>query len=501
MQVTLAMFLCAGIGLAIVETGCRLGTNLATLTLKACLSAGFGLGAFSVLFLIFRLLGSNNLLAVDMVAAAVLLLCWILARWRTSEIAGLTATEDSLPKWLSGLLLAAFAVALGASLYCAICRTIASPNGDGWDAFAIWNLHARFLFRSGPAWRDGFSSLIPWSHPDYPLLLPAAIAHFWTYLGRESHTVPSIVGLIFTASTAGVLFSGLLTLRGRTIASLGCIALLATPAFIEQGTSQYADVPLSFFMLAAVVLMCLSDALPGELSGRRGLFALAGLSAGFAAWTKNEGLLFLMALVIGRFLASTSSRKRGQDSGSRKTPFSPFLISALTLIFLVIWFKQFVAPPGDLFGNSAVILHKLLGGVRYGVIARWYSKQFLLFGHWLWVPGTVLVAGIFLASRTLVPRGTAALSLSNREREGPGSPQLGIPVDFGFRACVLAIIITLLGYFWIYVITPYDVYWHLRFSLNRLFLQLWPATLFLSFVRIMPGRAPGGSEALAQKES
>jgi len=58
---------------------------------------------------------------------------------------------------------------------------------------------------------------------------------------------------------------------------------------------------------------------------------------------------------------------------------------------------------------------------------------------------------------------------------------------------VLAIVLTLAGDFAVYVITPYDIYWHLRFSLNRLFLQLWPSAIFLFFMMV---RTP--EQALAE---
>jgi hypothetical protein len=52
------------------------------------------------------------------------------------------------------------------------------------------------------------------------------------------------------------------------------------------------------------------------------------------------------------------------------------------------------------------------------------------------------------------------------------------------RFCVSAISLGLMlgGDFLIYVMTPRDLYWHLRFSLNRLFLQLWPSAIFLFFL-------------------
>ena len=249
-------------------------------------------------------------------------------------------------------------VALGAALYAGILRMLALPHGI-MDAFAIWNLHARFLFLGGPNWRDGFTAVIPWSHPDYPLLLPAAIAHFWTYLGHDDPRVPAALGFTFTFATVGLLFSALSILRGRTQAALAAIALLATPSFIEEGTAQYADVPLAFFFLATVVLICLDDYRP---EGRAPLCArppllLAGLALSFAAWTKNEGLLFLGAIFAARLFLTSFSRKDGTDS---ITPTPRWRLSppgrwrSLIILFeatipgllLIAYFKHFIAPPG-----------------------------------------------------------------------------------------------------------------------------------------------------------
>ena len=40
----------------------------------------------------------------------------------------------------------------------------------------------------------------------------------------------------------------------------------------------------------------------------------------------------------------------------------------------------------------------------------------------------------------------------------------------------------LVGYFFVYVLTPLDLAYHLATSLNRLFLQLWPGVIFLVFM-------------------
>lgn len=502
MPLALSIVLCGGIGWAIVSTGSRVEASPAGALLKGSLSAGLGLGAFSVLLVLFRAFGGHSLLAVDAVVFVLLLMSVFFIRRPAQNGNALLSEDLTLPDRLRHVLVAAFVLSLSAALYAAIRRVIALPSGEGWDAFAIWNLHARFLFRGGPAWRDGFSPLVPWSHPDYPLLLPGAIAHFWTLAGGESQVVPAVIGLVFTISTAGLLFSGLRILRGRNAAMLGGMALIATPAFIEQGTSQYADVPLSFFLLATVVLVCLHEALAGGSSRAKGWLVLAGLASSFAAWTKNEGLLFLLALVIGCFVVSIADRRRTQTE-SKENPhgraepltrflLAPLVMSALPVFAVILWFKHFVAPPGDLFGSAGSMLRKV-SHAHYGAIARWFLKQFFGFGHWLWIPGTVLVLGLYLVLGQPAARTEGAPA-------GPsGTRAPNVAATAGFRASVFAILITLAGYFLVYVITPYDIYWHLRFSLNRLFLQLWPSVIFLCFLRLAPSRSPTTAARITSK--
>ena len=476
----LALLECFGIGWAIVSTGWTGGASPAERMLKFFLSAGYGLGAFSILFLVWRALGVASVPTIDVLAFAVLLVAWRLSRRLVPGAPVLSAPGCDFPGWLRGSLTAGFAAALGAALYCAVRRTIAYPNGEGWDSFAIWNLHARFLFRGGAGWREGFSAFIPWSHPDYPLLLPAAIAHFWSYLGHETYAVPAIIGLVFTISTVGILFSTLMILRGGNVAMLGGLALLATPSFIEQGTSKYSDIPLSFFILATVVMLCLHDASVGASAPTAGRIALAGLAVGFAAWTKNEGLLFLCSLLLARFLMLANGKRAAEAGETLAQPRSLtlLLLSALPILLIILWFKRFIAPPGDLFVYAPATFHKLSDLARYRAIAKWFVKQLFRFGHWVWVPGSLLVVGISAAWRNW-----GAQHRGDYVAAAPGT---------GFRLCVVALTITLCGYFVIYVITPYDVYWHLRFSLNRLFLQLWPIAIFLCFVRIGVGGGNGG---------
>jgi len=456
------ILLCFASGFLLARLGWSLKTPLlACLILQCSLATGFSLGIFSVAYFISCVAGVQNLLLVDFGVFLALLILYFFLRSRSTIVLAPASVNNDAPPWLRHTLALSFVVAFAAALYSAITHVLAYPHGDGWDAFSIWNLRARFLFRSGSHWRDAFSPLIPWSHPDYPLLIPASIAHFWTLIGHDDPRVPAAIAFVFTFATAGLLFSALSILRGRIYAMLGAITLLATPAFIEQGTAQYADVPLSFFFLSTIALLCLNEEIASatEKSGR--LAALAGLAAAFSAWTKNEGLLFLAAILASRIFLGAIHRKRNSDSRAADQFWrsSAFFAGALPVLFVLLYFKHSVAGPGDLFADSSTTIDKLLTPARYWAVLQWFVKDFFRFGRWLLIPGSLLLAGLYFAVR----------NDSQRAR------------SLAVRSSVLALILTLAGYAAIYLITPRDLYWHLRFSSDRLFLQLWPSAIFLFF--------------------
>ncbi len=455
-------FFLAGIGLP------RLARGASTLVLHISLGIGYGLALVSLLFLLSRALGGMNPLGLQSAACALLFLGYVLAQRRKETFDVFTPASSEIPHWLRHLLTVGSLTALACAIYAAILRVLAHPQGDGWDAFAIWNLHARFLFFNGANWHEGFSALIPWSHPDYPLLLPGAIANFWVFLGHDSPVVPAALSLLFTFSTAGVLFAALDLLRGRTAAALAITALLSTPSFIEIGTSQYADVPLSYFFLSTAALLCIAEE-RSWINGRvpTATLTLAGVTASFALWTKNEGLLFFCAIVAARFFLTLRKTLQSTQESDAPLRFVPFILGALPILILVAYFKHLIAPPSELFSNSPSTIHKLLTPARYWAVTQWFVKEFFRFGHWLAIPGSLLLVLSYVG-----------IGKSISEKAG-----------LQLRVLRLALLLTMAGYVVIYLITPYEIYWHLRFSLNRLFLQLWPSTIFLFFMYLFRSRA------------
>jgi hypothetical protein len=464
MALALAVFLCLGSGFVLVRLGWpRQPLRTADFFLQLSLSVGFGLGIFSLIFFLALVFHFTHLLLIDCIVFALLLLiCFLLRRGRAVGPAVVPKHEVQLPAWVHRFVTSAFVIALAGALYAAILRIRAYPYGDGWDSFAIWNLHARFMFRGGEHWRDGFTAVLPWSRPDYPLLLPAAIAHFWMILSIDTPFIPALFALLFTFATAGVLFSALYTLRGRMAAMLGATALLATPGFIREGIAQYADIPLSLFVLATIVFLCLYDSEAGGSNpANSGCLILAGFSCAFGAWTKNEGLLFLAVILTTRFLILIPLKATHETWIATVCETAVILLAAAPILVAVAYFKHSIAPPDDVFTDSSTTLRRLLDPARYWIVLQWYVKEFLRFGEWL-IPTTLTMTALYFVAgkRNRFPRMPAPYASSQ------------------------AIVLTLAGCSVVYLITSYEIHWHLRFSLNRLFLQYWPSAIFLFFLSL-----------------
>jgi hypothetical protein len=326
------------------------------------------------------------------------------------------------------------------------------PHG-GWDAWAIWNLRARFLYRAGAEWRSAFSPHLDWSHPDYPLLLPLGVVRGWLYAGGESPLVPVTIAALATLATAGILFGALRTTRSAPTAALATTVLLAPPAFIAAGSAQYADVLVGAYVLGAFAVLHRYDR--GAMASAR-LLVLAGALAAMAAWTKNEGWLFLAAFLAARVIAV--SRRKGL-----RATFEEMLrlgAGAAPVLLVVAAFKLGLAPANDLVaGQGGDTVARLAEGWRYGTIVAAAARQ--LVHPLLWAGAPVLLAAYAL----LVGRGR----LPAGERTT-------------LRTAVLGLSMVAVGFFLVYLVTPRDLPWQLATSLSRLIAQLWPASVFALFL-------------------
>ena len=183
-----------------------------TLSLAIGVGLGIGSGTFFLSLVLFN--GSpSGTLSLEVGLLLLALTWWIFRRQRrTSSAVSFTAEPWHPLHWLAVIGMAEGGVAVLATF---VLNSMASPHGE-WDAWAIWNLRARFLFRGRPDWHTAFSQHLAWSHPDYPPLLPSAIARSWAFIGADPTIVPITVALLFSAATVGLLYSSLWWLRSRS---------------------------------------------------------------------------------------------------------------------------------------------------------------------------------------------------------------------------------------------------------------------------------------------
>ncbi len=416
------------------------------------LGAGVGIGIASCLyFLCLGTIGPNLVViaAVEGIAMAGILGLAILSKRSGPEFEW--APGPAVLKYLTGLFL--LAVAIGVTVF--VVYTMNKPHGE-WDAWSIWNLRARFFVRGGQFWKDAFTSQLAWSHPDYPLLLPGIVAMLWTLAHTESTAAPIAVAFLFGMGTAGILTGTLGILRGKAQAFIGGILLIGTVSFVENAANQYADIPLSFAILASLALLCLQDRNPEDLR----FSILAGLTAGFAAWTKNEGLMFLCVLVVARIIAMV----RYGNRSAMLPQLLRFAAGSIPPLAVVAFFKLRFAPANDLMSRSThdIISHATDFG-RWVTTVEGFIKAAFVVGGFL-VPLAVLMAGYWFLAR---------FNVEARDRLSLGT-------------LVVTLGLMLIGDFAVYVLLAGDVAWQMNTSMERLFLQLWPAGLLAFFLAANP---------------
>lgn len=315
------------------------------------------------------------------------------------------------------------------------------PHGE-WDAWAQWNLRARFFFRgfADGTWQNAFASVLAWSHPDYPMLVPMSVARLWLYAGSESVAAPIALGGSVAAATVLTTAFAAARTRGAARGWLAAAILLACPSFVRYSAAQCADVAVAFFLLCAFVLWARGNEDPGN----RWYWILAGAAAALAGWTKNEGLagfgIFTVLLAVERWWTTRSFR-----------PAAWVLAGAAPVLLVVVVFKLTLAPPSYFTAEQSLAqaAASLLDGGRIRLVATAFARE-------LWVTGASTVGILpFLAVFAAI-RGT--------DSQAPAAAP----------AAVAAMAILLVVYAAAYAVTPKDLVWQLQTSLDRLVLHVVP---------------------------
>lgn len=304
----------------------------------------------------------------------------------------------------------------------------------GWDAWCVWNLHARFLSGGADKWWKMFLTSFA-EHTDYPLLLPG-INGFFIRLshGHGWPMITYIISISFGLATIALLFL-VNVQRNFTVAIFVFFAMAANAYYISSSVSQYADLPLAFYFLIALLAT-------DQAKEHKIWLLLSAAALGCCIWTKNEGI------ILASIFIAFNARQFFSKSGII------WFLAGISLASLVlVIFKVGYAPPNDLVGGyTAARFKQVFLADRYFMIGRHFRDS--LMEHFLFVGiGFVL----YLVQCIL-------------ERKGPSRH---------FYMLVSCMVV----YLYIYVLSPQDLEWHLETSQERLMIQLMPAMVYVVTTR------------------
>ena len=322
---------------------------------------------------------------------------------------------------LSGLSLILFCYCL--ILLALNVSAVATKHG-GWDAWAIWNLHARYL-TDPERWHNLFLNSDT-EHPDYPLGQPAILAFFTRLFGGHLTFWSFVFAWSLTLAIPLLLFFRLY-FRSSVVAFSVLFIWCSSAIIPSYTTSEYADTFLSFLLLAAIVAA--EDGSSPFLCS----FFLACMP-----WVKNEGFLLSAIFLIFNIRLILKGAYRAQ-----------LIAGAAIPVFCFVLFRVICPVKSDMLaGLGPEMIGKLKDGQRYYLI---YNKLYNVIHdkfHFIW--NGFLLTGIISL-------------LQHRRPDGR----------------LYMLLLCLASYMAIYVITPHDLEWHLSTSLDRLIFQLVPSFLYL----------------------
>jgi hypothetical protein len=298
-----------------------------------------------------------------------------------------------------------------------------------WDAWAIWSLHAEFLFYP-ETWKNLFDPALAWNHTDYPLFLPSLIALFWNANGEISSMVPFVVGFIPYFLMIFFFYHAF----DKKLFGIICIFLILIDiGFVTRAASQYADTYLALFILLSYYGLIQSS----KIKQNTVFPVIVGIVASGAMWIKNEGLAFYAIFSLLWLITFIKDKKK----------ILLFAAGSSVLIVTIVLFKFLIAPANDVVSTEAKnYTEKLTDADRYLFIYR-YLRDYLLYS----VPALTLliIASVFSKSKANI-------------------------------LIAASILLIFASYFVVYVLSPYGLQWHLETSADRLIHQLTPTVLLVA---------------------
>jgi hypothetical protein len=364
-------------------------------------------------------------------------------------------------------------VALGLTLI-AGAALLSEPITD-WDARSIWFFHAKVIHSAGGLAPDGgwFGPGVAWAHVHYPKLVPILAATQGLAVGYWNEILPKLGLVPLFACSALALLAGLTPRASFSALVLAIVAPLACGRLVYNG---YVD---GYLALAATGCLLATIRTIRTRESRDAEHALAML--GLCLTLKEDGLIFALALggtvvllaVVAAsagaladrrtahadFLRALLARTRGVLRAILQRPLT-LALGALSMAPWVLWSLR--AKSWGLHGYL-----QLDAPAATRILTRLKTGQLPPILKAMWTPhsefGLVTPALAGLAGCA-----TLAVVAASFFRRPPDCASTVPFIVALAHAAALALI---------YLMTPYDLGWHLRTSVDRT--MLLPALCLL----------------------
>jgi hypothetical protein len=305
-----------------------------------------------------------------------------------------------------------------------------------WDSHVFWWMRGGIYLRGAEFTRDSFTNDVHlYTHPDYPPGSSATVAGVWSVVPGFDLHVAQFVSALLSFSAIGTLAYAVTAVAHRAKPWLRrAVALFVViPVWTfnpEEIAGGYNDALWSASFAAAALLIFVGDRWRGQL-----LLPVILLCA--ATLAKNEGLMAATVLAV---LVLIKHRRSWREAW-------PVAIPIAVSVTWVLTGKAFGATSdltGENFGERVTDVAMLASRVRPLLAHTWHT-----IGHFIVVGALVAVLGLLL--------------LRKQRKELELGSDLWLWAVFAAYSAVIGAV---------YLITPYDLAWHLFTSFDRVILLL-----------------------------
>ena len=305
-----------------------------------------------------------------------------------------------------------------------------------WDARSIWLFHAKRIFIDNSIFAQ-LDDYALWSHNDYPVMLPLLSASFAKLIGYWNEIFPKASNVFFILPPLLVIYGHLRNNRLFLLMVIGIFYIIA-----KLLLNGYMDGILALYALSTLIIA------KYFFHDKENVGLLFVLQSIVLVNIKIEGVFIFIVLIMSIFLAKPNIAYANLKK---------YLVCLIPLIFWVIW-KLIVSTHGVVNDIDAGISQNNLSTYIEHILNRLQPDNlFMIFEHTLLFKYYLLL---------LIP-----LLFWNKLK--------GIQFNQLVKVSLLFFGLYWLFLFTVYVLTPHDLYWHLKGSTTRTTLPLQLISLWI----------------------